>query len=90
MTLLRSPFFWFLVAVVAILAVFLIQRTSGRRSWGFKELVKNPDLWKEMSNGQDEVEKETQAARNWSADQVARAVRHFVLDVKTGRDAWGE
>lgn len=90
MTLLRSPLFWLLVAVVAVLAVFIIQRTSARGSWGFKELVKNPDLWDEMSEGQHEVEKETQAAQNWSVEQVVRAIRHFVFDVKTGRDAWGE
>ena len=90
MTQLRSPLFWFFVAVVGVLAGFLIHRSLSSRSWGFKGLVKNPDLWNKMSNNRSEVEKQTQAAQDWSSPQIADAVRHFVFDVKSGRDAWGE
>jgi HEAT repeat protein len=68
----------------------IVRRTTGSQSWGFLDLVKNPHLWNEMSDGQEEVEKDIRAAQTWNTGKVTRAVRHFIFDVETGSDAWGE
>lgn len=90
MNLLRSPLFWLLLVVFAGAAVLIVRRTTGSQSWGFLDLVKNPHLWNEMSDGQEEVEKDIRAAQTWNTGKVTRAVRHFIFDVETGSDAWGE
>ncbi|HZJ14497.1 MAG TPA: DUF4375 domain-containing protein [Chthoniobacteraceae bacterium] len=90
MTLLRSPFFWLVAVALAVAVLLIVRRTTASRPWGFKELVKNPALWDEMSEAQREIDRDTEAAQHWDDNQVAQVVRHFAFDVKTSQDAWGE
>jgi HEAT repeat protein len=90
MSLLRSPLFWGFVAVVSVVIGFVVRRNASNRSWGFKELVKHPELRAEMYGDEQAVQREAHAAQIWSEAQIARAVRHFAFEVKTSQEGWGE
>jgi len=90
MTSLQSLLFWILVFVFAGVVAFVIRKTVSNRPWGFKDIVKNPGIWDAMAEGQQRVERDIQAAQNWDVHQIARATWHFIFEVKTGRNAWGE
>jgi len=56
---------------------------------GFRDIVKNPELWREMIDEQQDVEREVEVARGWSDERVARAVQWYVFEVKDSHRAWG-
>ncbi|MGI8601607.1 MAG: hypothetical protein ACR2OZ_01275 [Verrucomicrobiales bacterium] len=52
--------------------------------------MKNPGLWTAIAEGRLEAEHDAEGAQRWNAAQITQAVRHFVFDVETSDDAWGE
>src|SRR5678816_1513154 len=70
-----------------VLGVFL-ERRARRRSWGFKDLVKNPRLWNEMAGGQEQIDDVVEASKRWSDEQIAKALEKYVFKSKTKRGAW--
>ncbi len=85
-----SPVIWIIaVGLVAIIAVVLVRNRKSSH-WGFKDVVKNPDYWDAASQAQREADEAAEAAKTWSDDKVASATRHFVLEVPTSSEAWGE
>jgi HEAT repeat protein len=69
---------------------FVVRRNASNRSLGFKELVKHPELRAEMDGEEQAVQRVAHAAQSWSAAQIARAVKHFVFEVKTSQEGWRE
>lgn len=104
MKLFQSPTFW-IVAVVAItIAITVAKRLSRReepsvkavntppaepKAPGFREVVKNPELWHQLVSEHEDIEREAEAAQAWNDEQVAQAVRWCVLEVNKGQDARG-
>ncbi|MGJ8696587.1 MAG: DMP19 family protein [Verrucomicrobiaceae bacterium] len=85
-----SPVIWIIgIGLLVIVAVAIFKNREDSQ-WGFKDAVKNPDYWDAASQARQEADEAAKAAKNWSDDQVASAARHFVLEVTTSREAWGE
>ena len=85
-----SPVIWIItIGLVVIIAVALFKNREDAH-WGFKDVVKNPEYWDAASQARQEADEAAEAAKTWSDDQVASATRHFVLEVSTSREAWGE
>jgi hypothetical protein len=57
---------------------------------GFKELVKNPELWEEMDEGERETEAAIQESKSWSEARIAAEVRRFIFEGAVDRDVWLE
>lgn len=91
MSFLRSRVFWIVVVatVGVVVAGWKVSRHF-KEAGGFKDLLKNPGRWDEIAEMRANVDREVEEAKKWSDEQVARTVRHFVLEVKTSNDAWGE
>ena len=98
MRLFPSPEGWVAISGVVAVGVIVAWSLSLRgpapgpeaspKEPGFRDVVKNPELWREMVAAGEDVEREAEAARRWSDEQVARAVRWYVMDVKNSRHAW--
>ena len=73
---------------IALVLVFMFFRRKG--DWGFKEMVKHPELWGEMSEAHREVDRQIEAAKHWTDDQVAGEVETYLFNTKTKREAWGK
>lgn len=85
-----SPVIWIIaVGLVVGIAVALVRNCEGVR-WGFKDVVKNPEYWDAASQARLDAEHAAEAAKTWSDDKVASSTRHFVLEVRSSREAWGE
>ncbi|MCP5532695.1 MAG: DUF4375 domain-containing protein [Akkermansiaceae bacterium] len=85
-----SPVIWIIaIGLVVIIAVALFKNREDPR-WGFKDVVKNPGYWDAASHARQEADEAAEAAKSWSDDQVASATRHFILEVSSSREAWGE
>ena len=81
---------WVTACVVAVLILGLLVRMArGRKRsrWGFKEAVKNPESMRAWDDDFQRRDLEANAARMWSDDQVAAAVRAFVMDAESSRGA---
>jgi len=88
MSLLHSPLSWIgLALVLAGTILICLQRRSSRR-WGFKDVVKDPSRWRAMAELWDGSDRNAEAAKSWDDRRVGEAVREFIFDVKTARDAW--
>lgn len=80
-----------LVVAVAVVAAFVAYwRGKAERRMGFREMVKNPSLWRRMIERRHNVAGDIAAAGNWDDEQIARAVRSFVFADKSEREAWAE
>lgn len=66
-----------------------IPQSQSPRALGFRDVVKNPQLWQQLVNEDQDIEREAEAAQGWSDERVARAVRWYVFEVKSSDNAWG-
>lgn len=103
MKLIESPLFWILMVLVVILGVACTRRAAQhanpdsqdatanpQKEPGFREFVKDPQLWNDLVEEREDVDRKLEeAAKKFSDSEVADAVRWFVLEVKSSRDAWG-
>jgi len=90
MKIATSIVLWFSLLIFAgALIVFLIVKHTSSDG-GFKDVVKNPEYWKEVSRANAEVDDAVQESKTWSDPQVASVVTDFILEQKSSRDAWGE
>lgn len=91
MAILHSPALWVaLLVTAAIVAIAVIKRRDTPKQWGFREVVKNPIHWAELNQARREAENAAADTKNWSDDEVSSAARHFIFDVTSSREAWGE
>jgi len=84
---LKSPLFWVLLILIggAVLFVWKLQRKS---SWGFREAVKNPTSWvAQTEKNRRSADRDVAAAQQWDSAQINQAVRHFIFEVDTARNA---
>lgn len=89
--MLRSPIFWICcVAAVVATIVLVFLRRSDEGSWGFKEVVKNPELWEEMEKARERQDRAVEAAKTWTEERITKAVKHFVFEVESSAKASGE
>ena len=85
-----STVLW-VILIVATIGLALIATTKRKSSsWGFKDVVKNPDYWDFVSDSFAEADAAVEAAKSWDDEQVAELTRRFILDVASSRDAWKE
>lgn len=85
-----SPVIWIIaVGLVVIIAVALFWNREASQ-WGFKDVVKNPEYWDAVTQARQAANEVAEASKTWNDDKVASATRHFVLEVPTSREAWGE
>jgi hypothetical protein len=103
MKIIESPVAWVILLLVAAFGVAIMRRSGQRdeatvrdgvtvappKEPGFREFVKDPQLWQKLVEQHDDVNRETAVAKGWNDEQVARAVRRFVLVAKSSRDAAG-
>ncbi|NRA26186.1 MAG: DUF4375 domain-containing protein [Opitutales bacterium] len=85
-----SQVIWIIAIGLVVIVAVVFFKIRGDPQWGFKDVVKNPDYWDAASQARREADEAAEAAKNWSGERVASAARHFVLEVSTSREAWGE
>ncbi|MGH8045661.1 MAG: HEAT repeat domain-containing protein, partial [Chthoniobacterales bacterium] len=73
------------LAIIVIIVVMAWHRNNA--SWGFKDIVKNPQYWEELSKANEDLEAGTQAAKLWTDDKVASFTKNFVLKSTAGSDS---
>ena len=74
--------------VIALVLVFLMFRH--RSEPGFRNVVKNPELWREMSEAHQDIDREIEAAKHWTDDRISAEVEAYLFRTKTRRDALGK
>jgi HEAT repeat protein len=77
-----------IIAIIAVTATLFLNRRG--QLWSFRDLVKNPELWKEMSRGREKADQLIEDSKEWSDAQIADEVEHFLFDVSTARDDWAK
>ena len=85
-----SPVIWIIAAGLVIAIAVALARNREVLQWGFKDVVKNPEYWDSANQARQKANEAAVASKTWSDDKVASATRHFVLEVPTSREAWGE
>lgn len=65
----------------------LLMKWRARSKWGFKDVVKNPAYWDDVTKARHEADVAAQAAMLWSDDRVSAATTHFLFDVTSSRQA---
>ena len=80
-----------LVAAAVIALVQLIRSRTNRvqPEPGFRDFVKNPDLWQEMIAANQETNGLVHDASSWDSEQVASQVKRYVFATDTRRQLWG-
>lgn len=80
-----------LALIALILTVVFIMAKNRRGSYpGFKEVVKNPEYFDDISQARAEVDSVAKAAKNWDDSKVASLTKQFVLEAASSRDAWDQ
>jgi HEAT repeat protein len=89
---LQREFRWTSVACIAAVAFWLFMAIKKRypSSWGFKDVVKNPDYWESADQAHDELNAAVETAKSWSDERIASATRQFILEATSTRDAWDQ
>ena len=79
-----------LIAVVGLAALW--QSRSGTsepgKEPGFREFVKDPELFNELSAAYDKADAVAQDAESWSAEQIRREVESYVFSSESTRELW--
>jgi HEAT repeat protein len=84
-------FIFFLTpAVLAIVLIVFVFRKHASAKGGFKDVLKNPGYWKQVSKANAEVSEAARKAKSWDDEKVSAVARHFILEQKSSRDGWGE
>ena len=86
MKFIQSSSFWAVLITLIVFGVAVAFTMARRTQPGFGDYVKQPQLWEEVEEAHSDVERAADVAKTWSADQVANAVRSFVLDTKSSED----
>ena len=78
-----------LLLIVGGVLVFALKKRTAPAG-GFKDVVKNPEYWSQVSRANAEVANAAEEANQWDDQKVALVVKDFILEQKSSRDAWGE
>jgi hypothetical protein len=81
------------VVVLAVAGFVLVQLFRDRKEppqaeSGFREFVKNLDLWNEMLEANEDADSAAAEAAEWNEDQLAKEVERYVFSSKKKRDLW--
>jgi hypothetical protein len=60
-------------------------KASRRKEPGFRDYVKNPQLWNELVEAEHDLEQTADRAKSWNDEQLGTAIRRFVFDPKEAR-----
>lgn len=82
-------FFIIAVVVLAVAGFALVQLLRNRiepaqTESGFRDFIKDPDLWNEMSKANEDASIGAADAAEWNEDQLAKEVEHYVFSPKRG------
>lgn len=86
----QSPALWIAAIIIAAVGALLFFRNRNSSSWGFKDVVKNPEYWSSFGEAHKEADFAAQAAKHWSDDKVDSAVKKFVLETPSSQGAWNQ
>lgn len=78
------------LTILGIAVIVSVFRRRASAKWGFKDVVKNPGYWKQVSKANAAVSEAARKAKAWNDEKVAAVARHFILEQKSSRDGWGE
>jgi HEAT repeat protein len=88
MNLLTSSTLWIIFALVAAVVVVSVYMSSSERPGGFKDVLKNPQEYQEALDTADrDYQRALSEARKFTDQELAALVRHFVLEVRSSREA---
>lgn len=90
MSILQSPYFWLIVFGVVIFAAFILMKKGKHSNWGFRDILKNPDYWDNVSGAFQEADAAAEAAKSWDDEKVAAMVWQFLFEVSSSHEAWYE
>ncbi|HEY1123299.1 MAG TPA: DUF4375 domain-containing protein [Haloferula sp.] len=90
MKLLESPLFWIILVALCVMEIVRFLRSRRSRSWGFKDVLKDPDYWDHASNAFEKAGQAEEAAKKWDDAAVDRAVTVYLFETTSSRDAWIE
>ncbi|MCA9140873.1 MAG: DUF4375 domain-containing protein [Planctomycetales bacterium] len=76
------------IAGIALLQFLRAERDSAQSEPGFREFVKDPQLWNEMLDANAGASQLASEAESWGEDQLAEEVERYVFSPKTKRDLW--
>ncbi|TWU40191.1 hypothetical protein Q31b_35360 [Novipirellula aureliae] len=85
----------FLIVVIILFAFGLAIRHFARtragqteKSPGFREFVKNPELWNDMIAGHEETDATAELANSWSVEEIRSNVERYVFAPESPRELW--
>lgn len=93
----QSPLSWIIAIAAVALAAFAfcgigvvaaIRFVQPRPPLGFRDYVKNPELWHELENEESDVEGDLAAAQKWDDQQIEAALRRFVFQSGNRQDRY--
>jgi HEAT repeat protein len=106
MKLFESPIFWCSVVLIAVgVGVALrVTRRAGddnplakeheephAKEYGFKEVVKDPEGWKENIDATERnLQQMLAESKSWSDEKLSKVVWRFVFEIDNSRNAWVE
>ena len=81
------------VVILVVIGIGLLRFTRGKTDSaqsepGFREFVKDPDLWNEMIAESEEAGIAAQDAAAWDSEQLAQQVERYVFASETKRELW--
>jgi HEAT repeat protein len=80
MKLIQSPMFWIFAILLIAVGVGVVMKVGRRSEPGFRDFVKNPQLWNDLVGAERKVDEAVDAARAWNDQELGTAVRRFVFD----------
>lgn len=85
----------FLIVVIILLAFGLVVRQFTRnrsgqaeKEPGFREFVKNPELWNDMIAGHGDIDAIMEEAKSWNAEEIRSNVERYVFAPESPRELW--
>ena len=90
MNLFKPSALWIFLALVGLVAV-AVYKARRARPGGFKDVLKNPQEYLEaLGSAEQDHQRALAEANAWTDQQLAARVRHFVLEVRSSREADAE
>lgn len=76
-----TPRIWLFLIILTAWATWRWLRARPHQGPGFRDAVKNPDLWTEMEDHFHDIQKAREQAKHWSEDEVALAVERYLFKI---------
>jgi hypothetical protein len=67
-----------------------VRSKPNQTNWGFKDVVKNPKLWRRIQRSHKAADRNVALANKRNDSQIAAAVNHFIFDVPNSDEATAE